>query len=1058
MSVTSGSSMPHLIHALASEADRNAIARKLIVVPTFGMGRELLRRLSLERMGWVGFEITTPHTLALQLARLGLDSASLKTLDAFEQQSILDEALDLCISSGDGELGNLSEGVGLREKVYGAISALRMAGIEVSTLESARLKTLSKRLFLLRMLKRYERLLYERRQADSAVIFQLALEALETEGNQLPSVLGADRLVLTPGLTTRGLIGRLLAGLQTRGASVLETDPVVGIDIPDGILWNRHTEPEWHSYLHAPAALPADITGPEVEMFRAASITDELREVLRRIVERGLRWDEVEIIATEPTKYGSALHSVSTQLGIPVTYAVGLPIERTRTGRVVKAYLDWIEEGFQADLIRRLLEAGDLRPREAQDGPSALDLARRFRFLRIGWGRERYFTQIRSAIDGIEWLRPRRLESEQDFEQRCKKTRNELEALRGILFPPLKATPRVPDRFGQDGRPVSPAELAQGLRSFLRRVPIVEGPDSSAHKELDEFLERIEATLQRRTNFRAAVTILRRRLKVHVQAYGVGLSESSTESRTTASSGGHLHLSDLEHGGVTGRRAVFFVGADTEHLPGKVTQDPVLVDGDRRILGEGLPTSTELLRERVFSLAALIARLKCAHLTMSYAAWDAVQSQIVGPSTTLLQLLRLSQSKPHLTFEDLGQALGDIICRVPKSARPLLDVDDIWLSGLGSGEVMQRGEQSVLEAFPGLNAGVTKERERGGEPGYVHGAIVPRPSALDPRRNEDIVLSPSRLEGLGTCPLRYLHSSVLRLIPPDDYEFNPDRWLDPRRKGRLLHKVFEHTLSKARESNLAHSDRTFEGLALERLQSEVEQAKKEVPAPGEDAVGREISGLEDDVRSFVRMVRKEGAPWEELEFSFGMGGEAPVSIEVEGGSIQLRGIIDRLDCPGGDLELEGIRVIDYKTGRNTKAFRQGTRVFNGGRRLQLGLYALAVEERLSRQVETGEYHYPTRGGQNELFSFRRDQLVESVGSLVGHMLQGVADGRFIPTEDKEDCSYCDYSEVCRVEKSDYGGVTSSPLAEWSEKYLKDSDLTPPALTPLKKVREFEDDG
>ena len=207
------------------------------------MGRELLRRLSLERMGWVGFEITTPHTLALQLARLGLDSASLKTLDAFEQQSILDEALDLCISSGDGELGNLSEGVGLREKVYGAISALRMAGIEVSTLESARLKTLSKRLFLLRMLKRYERLLYERRQADSAVIFQLALEALETEGNQLPSVLGADRLVLTPGLTTRGLIGRLLAGLQTRGASVLETDPVVGIDIPDGILWNRHTEP-----------------------------------------------------------------------------------------------------------------------------------------------------------------------------------------------------------------------------------------------------------------------------------------------------------------------------------------------------------------------------------------------------------------------------------------------------------------------------------------------------------------------------------------------------------------------------------------------------------------------------------------------------------------------------------------------------------------------------------------------------------------------------------------------------------------------------------------------
>ncbi|HIL89243.1 MAG TPA: Dna2/Cas4 domain-containing protein, partial [Gemmatimonadetes bacterium] len=124
----------------------------------------------------------------------------------------------------------------------------------------------------------------------------------------------------------------------------------------------------------------------------------------------------------------------------------------------------------------------------------------------------------------------------------------------------------------------------------------------------------------------------------------------------------------------------------------------------------------------------------------------------------------------------------------------------------------------------------------------------------------------------------------------------------------------------------------------------------------------------------------------------------------------------------------------------------------GGRRLQLGLYALAVEERLSRPVETGEYHYPTRGGQNELFSFKRNQL-EGIGSLVGHMLQGVAEGRFIPTQDKKDCSYCDYSEVCRVEKSDYGGVTSSPLAEWSKEHLEH-----PALTPLKEVREFEDEG
>ena len=1056
MSVTSGSLIPHLVRALASEADRNPIARKLIVVPTFGLGRELLRRLSLEGTGWIGFEITTPRTLALQLARPGLEHESLRPLDAFEQQSVLDEALDLSISSGDGELGSLSEGVGFREKVYEAITALRMAGIEPRALESARLTTFSRRLFLVRTLKHYERLLYERRRADSALVVQLALDTLEKEGNQLPSLLGVDLLFLMPGLRTRGLTGRLLAALLTRGGSVLETDPVLGIETPDGILWNRHTHPEGYSYLHAPADLPTDISSPEIEIFRATSITDELREVLRRIAERELPWDEVEIITTDPATYGSALHSVSTRLGIPVTYAVGLPIERTRTGRVVKAYLDWIEEGFQANLIRRLLEAGDLRPKQARDGPSASDLARRFRSLRIGWGRERYFTQLRSALEGSEWLRQGRLESEQDFKQRCKKTRNELEALRGILFPPLKATPRVPDRMGQDGKPVSPAELAQGLRSFLRRVPTVEGLDGNAYKQISEILERVGATLQRRTNFRAAVTILRRRLRIHVQASGVGARENSGEPGATwSSSGGHLHLSDLEHGGLSGRRAIFFVGADTERLPGMINQDPVLVDGDRRILGEGLPTSTELLRERVFSLAALIARLKYAHLTMSYTAWNGAEAHAVSPSTTLLQLLRLARSDAHLTFKDLDQALGDAICRVPKSGRLLLDVDDIWLAELGSGDVMWRGEQSVREAFPGLNAGIQKKHERDAEePGYVHGIIAPRASVLDPRQNNDIVLSPSRLEALGTCPLRYLHSSVLHLRPPDDYEFNPDQWLDPARKGRLLHAVFEHTLSTAKESRLAHNDRAFEEVAIERLHVEVRQANREVPSPGKDTVRRELDGLEDDVRSFVRMVRDFGAPWEKLEFGFGMGGEAPVSIEVEGGSIQLRGMIDRLDCPGGDLELEGIRVVDYKTGRNTRDFREGKGVFNGGRRLQLGLYALAVEECLSRPVETGQYHYPTRGGQNQIFSFGRDEL-EGIRSLVGHMLQTVAEGNFIPTEDAADCTYCDYSEVCRVRRSDYGDALS-PLAKWSKEHFGTGEY--PAFTRLEEIRTFEDEG
>ena len=53
---------------------------------------------------------------------------------------------------------------------------------------------------------------------------------------------------------------------------------------PDGMLWEARG-----------SAAPF----PAVELFRAAGVTEELREVLRRVLARGLRWDEVEIVTPD---------------------------------------------------------------------------------------------------------------------------------------------------------------------------------------------------------------------------------------------------------------------------------------------------------------------------------------------------------------------------------------------------------------------------------------------------------------------------------------------------------------------------------------------------------------------------------------------------------------------------------------------------------------------------------------------------------------------------------------------------------------------------------------
>jgi ATP-dependent helicase/nuclease subunit B len=324
--------------------------------------------------------------------------------------------------------------------------------------------------------------------------------------------------------------------------------------------------------------------------------------------------------------------------------------------------------------------------------------------------------------------------------------------------------------------------------------------------------------------------------------------------------------------------------------------------------------------------------------------------------------------------------------------------------------------------------------------------VEPRPEELDPRRNGDLVLSASRLESLGACPLRYLYGSVLRVRPPDDPELDPDRWLDPLARGGILHQVFEGTLREAAERGIEVADPGLEDVALEVLFDRVARARREIPSPGDGVVRREALGLEEDVRSFVRMLREEGAPWVRLELGFGLAGEAPLPIRVEGGEVHLRGAVDRVD-----EDLQGLHVVDYKTGR-PRNFQAKHGVFDGGRRLQHAIYAEAVDRLLEGEVVGGAYHFPTRRGENGVFRFDRERLA-AVPDLVGHLLDGVAEGRFVPTDSEDDCTWCDYAEVCRVRVSDWGRP-DSPLARWSREHRDDG--TWDAFEHLAAVRDFEE--
>ena len=191
------------------------------------------------------------------------------------------------------------------------------------------------------------------------------------------------------------------------------------------------------------------------------------------------------------------------------------------------------------------------------------------------------------------------------------------------------------------------------------------------------------------------------------------------------------------------------------------------------------------------------------------------------------------------------------------------------------------------------------------------------------------------------------------------------------------------------------------------------------------------------------MIRSDSADSIALELKFGIDGDEPVAIELEGGRLRLRGAIDRVD-----QDLHGLHVIDYKTG---SAKRYGADVFGGGRRLQHAIYARVAEERLGVEVVDGQYHFPTRSGQNQRFIYDRDEM-SRLEDLLEFLLDGVVRGRFVPTDDPEDCKYCDFSDICRARRDEYGNV-SSPLAAWAEEHT--GDVVSPEFEQFQKVRSFE---
>ncbi len=1089
-SVTAPLVLPSRLLLSLEDADaRCPTQRKLLVCRDHGEGRELLRALALRKGGWIGWEAATLRNLADEMALSELADRGLRTLDEIEFRVAVDEALDAVLEHrGDSAVFRpLAEGAGFRKALADAIDALRLSGVEVVRLRHApdpdgKLGELAE------VLEAYLAQLEKRRAADSAAVFEQALASFDAEIGLL-----AARLFVGPGLGTRGLSGRLLRKVMEAGADWLEADPVYGLEAPSGLFTPRRGSavspdraadllrrprrrsartpaaasgeqfdlleaqpadppgptpasdapqatgddgeraPTCLAWLHSPGSIPERVTPLAVDFFRASSPASEVREVLRRVLQLGVPWDNVEIVATDPVAYGCALDALAASVGVEVTYAVGLPIERSRVGRVLHTLLTWLESGLNARPLWEALASGNLRAPPVDGAPPVrARVVRELRGLRIGWGAARYASALATLRERLRNAGEGRVASDERAKDTTKAERRALESLTGFLAAALRAVPSGVRESPPEEAWSSAAEVAAGGLVFLELFRPQSASEQEALRRLTEVLERVKAVSHRRTRLGAALAEVRAHSTIRVP------SPHTTGRQPWSASAGRLHLTDVTHGGRSGRPITFLVGLDAERTAPGRTQDPVLLNADRRTLaGADLPTSTDRLQEGQYTLAALLAGLR-GKITLSYASWEASDGSTLSPSPVLLQALRAARRDPRIGFErapdgrsvdGLMEILGEPVSFVP-AGDAAMDATDVWLGTLAEGSILLDGRQIVREGFPMLARGLAaREALSGSAPTAYHG-LVPGAGELDPRDRAEGAISPSALQTLAACPLAWFYENALKVTPPDDPEYDPGRWLDDSQRGELLHTIFER-FGREFRGRQAELDAPAATEALERIVGdEIDRFRDRVPAPSAAAQLAESDEVLRSARVFLEMERSlRTGEWLDFELKFGYGGAEPAELVLpDGRGVRIRGRIDRVDrLPDGSL-----LVVDYKTGRARYYERvPGEPPFAGGRQIQAGVYSAVVERLLRIPVERFEYRFPTVRGEHGVVPYEGAEI-DGASAVVETLLTLVERGLFLPTDEPQDCSWCDYKAACRVVKTDRH--IQSPPAEWASRW------------------------
>ena len=1037
--------MNTLVQELAHVCREHRLREKWLVAPSRRVGHQWLDHLALGGQSAVNVHIKSLRSMTVDLAAPAMLQQQVTLATPQQARFLTERVLGELPPQRLTYLASARASRGLAETLLASIEAVRLAGLDACHLQADRLEVPAKVADLNLIARAYLEALAGEHLIDYPAALELAIARLK----QQPDGPGPQALVLLPAdLRPGALEQQFLDALPPECRQTLPVDQPAAADEPR----SADSDLQCLRWLATPADAPDPPGDRSAELVRAVGEVNEVRAVLRHCLTDPVRLDQVELLHTDAETYVPLVYQCLAGLPrsspepggeLPVTFAEGIPTRFSRPGQALVAWIAWIRADFPQAALVKMIREGLLQLPESDGEHSGITrLAALFRGVRIGLGRARYLPKINDQINRWQSQLARLLETgEEDAEGRIQGVARlqydlrDLRVIQRLVTGLLQATPEVR---------ASAREILAAARGLLET-------GAGRASQLDQF--SATALIAEIQSLETWSTGQERDAGVDIWQW---LTELPPQVRVLGSGPrpGKLHVDNLYAGGHTGRRQTFVVGLDDGRFPGAGLQDPILLDGERRRLSADLPTAAGRLEEAGENFPRLLARLR-GRVRLSFSCQAVLEDREMFPSPALLSAFRVLSGRADADQGDLLAALPPPASFAPATEEQALDPGQWWLWRLCGPANVDQPDTLVEQHFPHLAQGRRAEQERQSDRLTVYDGCVPEAGTqLDPTRENGRVVSASGLQTLGTCPLRFFYRYGLQIELPEQVVLHPTQWLDPLAFGSLLHELFEQFMRQLLEQERLPKFARDHDLLQQLLDRKVAEYADHYPPPNQVALQMQLRDLRQAGDTFLReeerFCREHSSRPVYLEASLGLPAGThttpldtsdPIPVALPNGQrIFTRGRIDRIDRIAGGA-IETYAVWDYKTG-STYGYDPAD-PFRQGRLIQPLLYVSIVTHRLQATVSEDArlanfgFFFPGRQAAGQRVSWPATELRAGL-HVLEKLCQIIQSGAFLPTNDVDDCRFCDYQAVC----GDVEAVTAA-----SQRKLDQA-----AHHPLKELR------